>query len=272
MSKAWAEQLLTCKRGGVPLAIVRPAILASTLAEPAAGWLTGLRMADPLVAAMGRSLLHLFPGDPTTNLDLVPCDLAANAVLAALPRRVGFPTARVYQVAGSDKNPLTLGDFGRLCHAALRLHPFRDQTGAPIEPSQIRLVAARKFARTLSRDRRRLALKLAVLERIGFVARARSLRGSLRFLRYAHQLGRAYAPYTERHFRFATEWLDELDRALAPQDRALFPTDVGRLDWTRFLTDVHVPAVRREAGGDGSAEEAADPVGPPPPTLAAAGD
>src|SRR5690606_5139275 len=119
LSKAWAEQLLARRRGSVPIATVRPALLARPLSAPLPGWLTGLRMADPLIVAMGRAALEIFPGDRRSVLDLVPCDLAANAVLAALPRRGETGEPRVYQVAGSARNPLELGVFHDLCHGAL---------------------------------------------------------------------------------------------------------------------------------------------------------
>ena len=249
MSKAWAEQLLARGMGSVPLSIVRPAILASTLAEPEPGWLTGLRMADPLVVAMGRGTLDRFPGDPTAILDLVPCDLAANTVLAALQERGSPRGPHIYQVAGSAKNPLALGEFERICHAALSSDPFHDHHGGRLEPSRVQLVDYPRFQHMLSRQRRKLALKLAVLDGLGGVAKARKLRLSLRFLRYAHVAGRRYAPYTVRHFHFATPESDRLARSLGPEERHLFPMDVGSVDWTRYLTDVHIPAVRREAGG-----------------------
>lgn len=255
MSKAWAEQLLAHRMGSVPLSIVRPAILASTLVEPEPGWLTGLRMADPLVVAMGRGVLDRFPGDPTAILDLVPCDLAANTVLAALPERGAPRGLPIYQVAGSAKNPLALGEFERICHEALSSDPFLDQSGKNLEPSRVQLVDYPRFQRMLSCQRRKVALKLAVLEGVGGVAKARKLRLSLRFIRYAQLVGRRYAPYTVRHFHFATEASDRLARDLCPEERDLFPMDVGTVDWTRYLPDVHIPAVRKEAGGPSDAAE-----------------
>ena len=70
--------------------------------------------------------------------------------------------------------------------------------------------------------------------------------------------GRRYAPYTVRHFHFATPESDRLARSLGPEERHLFPMDVGSVDWTRYLTDVHIPAVRKEAGSasDATALEA----------------
>jgi thioester reductase-like protein len=252
MSKAWAEQLLAHRRGGVPISIVRPAILASTHAEPEPGWLTGLRMADPLIVAMGRASLDVFPGDRAAAIDLVPCDLAVNAILAALPERGERRGPRVYQVAGSARNTLTLGVFHDLCYAALESQPFLDLRGAPVHPSRLQFMPAARFQRSVWRERRGLQLKIAVLERLGLSAKARRMRASMRYLGYANRLGRTYAPYIVRQFRFTTDHLQQLERSLAPDDRAAFPMDVGAVDWSRYVTQVHVPAVRREGSGNGN--------------------
>ena len=260
MSKAWAEQLLVRRRGSVPLSIVRPAIVESTLSEPEPGWLTGLRMTDPLIVAMGRALLDVFPGDRDKVIDLVPCDLVVNAILAALPERGPDAGPRVYQVAGSAKTPLTLGRFHDLCRTALVAEPFRDPEGVPIIPGHMELVDPPRFLRTVSRRRRALTREAAAAARSGREAKRRAARTSGRFLRYALRLGRTYAPYTVSALRFTTDNLDRLERSLSDADRALFPMDVARVDWRHYVQHVHVPAVRREAGEGGAAAAAAAPA------------
>ncbi len=249
MSKAFTEQLLMERRDRVPLNIVRPAILASSMNEPTPGWLTGLRMADPIIASMGRGVLDLFPGDPQAVLDIVPCDLAVNAVLAAIPDRDG-QEPRVYQVATSASNPLELGVLIDECHRALARTPFVDRRGLEIQPTKVRLDGSAQIRVELERRRRWVSVQLAVFARLGWQRRVRILRARLRFLRHAYILARAYAPYTTRHFRFETVALSGLEQSLTAEDRQTFPLDPKRVAWPDYLTRVHVPAVRREAGGE----------------------
>jgi thioester reductase-like protein len=249
MSKAYAEQLLVHRRGDVPLSIVRPAILASSMEEPEPGWLMGLRMTDPIIASMGRGLLDIFPGHDDTVLDVVPCDLAVNAILAALPDGASAEP-KVYHVATSQANPLALADLVATWYQALLERPFVDRQGAELQPTHVRLAEPGQVRLILERRRRWIAVRLAVLERLGRKRRARRLRAELRFLRHAHILGRAYAPYTTRQFRFETRALEALEQSLAPQDRETFAMDPRRVGWTEYLSRVHVPAVRREAGGE----------------------
>ena len=246
MSKAWAEQMLVRRRGEVPLAIVRPAIVESTLSDPRPGWLTGLRMVDPLIVSMGRSVLEVFPGDRDTLIDFVPCDLAVNAILAALPAPGSREEPKVYQAAGSAKNPLTQGRFHDYCREGLEADPFYDAEGSPLEPAHIELVDQERFVRVVSREIHKLQGRIAEAEHLG--RPTRPLRLSLRFLRYALRLGRTYAPYTVHELRFTTDELDRLERSLSEADRFQFPMDVSRVDWRDYVTRVHVPAVRRESG------------------------
>ena len=68
---------------GVPLSVVRPAIVESALRHPYPGWIDGFKMADPLIIAFGRGILPEFPGLPDGVLDVIPVDLVVNAILAA---------------------------------------------------------------------------------------------------------------------------------------------------------------------------------------------
>ena len=119
----------------------------------------------------------------------------------------------------------------------------------------MQLVSYPRFRRMLSHERRRVALKLAVLDELEMAEKSRPLRARLRVLRHAHLLGRWYAPYSTRHFRFASERSDRLGDSLAADEREVFPTDVSHVDWPRYLADVHIPAVRRLSGGSKEASE-----------------
>ena len=73
------------KRNGIPTVIIRPSVIESSLSEPTPGWLDGLRMADPLIVAIGKGRLRSLPLDADVILDLVPVDMVVNALLATIP-------------------------------------------------------------------------------------------------------------------------------------------------------------------------------------------
>jgi nucleoside-diphosphate-sugar epimerase len=63
-TKALGEQALQETKGDVPVSIVRPSIIESSLAEPFPGWIRGFRMAEPVIISYARGLLKEFPGVP----------------------------------------------------------------------------------------------------------------------------------------------------------------------------------------------------------------
>src|SRR5205807_845529 len=81
-TKALGERALLEARGDVPVTIVRPSIIESSLMEPTPGWIRGFRMAEPVIIAYGRGLLSTFPGLPEGIIDVIPVDQVVAAILA----------------------------------------------------------------------------------------------------------------------------------------------------------------------------------------------
>ena len=131
-TKALGEQIVVRVREGRPTTIIRPSIIESSLSEPTPGWLDGLRMADPLIAAIGKGRLRSLPLDPEVVIDLVPVDMVVNVLLASLlrPQLRGEPG--IYQIATGARNPITLGQLYHLILRYFRKNPMLDKAGKPI--------------------------------------------------------------------------------------------------------------------------------------------
>ncbi|MEE8584774.1 MAG: fatty acyl-CoA reductase, partial [Acidobacteriota bacterium] len=71
-TKALGEQVVRREVGDMPTVIMRPSVIESSLSEPSPGWLDGLRMADPLIVAIGKGRLKTLPLNPEVVIDLVP--------------------------------------------------------------------------------------------------------------------------------------------------------------------------------------------------------
>ncbi len=244
-TKSLGEQLLVRDRGDVPLAIVRPAIIESTFTEPVPGWIEGLRMGNPLIVAMGKGKLPEFGGREENILDLVPCDMVANAILAAIPPRGAFDRCDVYQIASSSRNPLTHRELNAAVHKALHEHPLYERGGQPILPKPVKIIPIERFERKLEWKRRALVLLRFVCSRLGLEHRARwaALRiGTIRRLRefFAH-----YGFYASHSPRFLTDKAQALFESLSADDQAKFPFDVACIDWSEYFVERHVPGLRR---------------------------
>src|SRR5690606_13136439 len=111
-TKALGEKALFEQRGDLPVSVVRPAIIESSLAEPSPGWIRGFRMAEPVIISYARGLLKEFPGVPEGIIDVIPVDLVCGAICAAAaagPARNedgSLAPPRIVQSASGSANPL----------------------------------------------------------------------------------------------------------------------------------------------------------------------
>ena len=83
LTKAMAEELLTQRRGDVPLCIVRPSIVSASLRHPSPGWIDSQAAFAAFVAMFGRGMLHSLCAEPNTPCDIVPVDYVADRLLTA---------------------------------------------------------------------------------------------------------------------------------------------------------------------------------------------
>ncbi len=254
LTKALGERLVARRRGAVPVAVVRPAIVESALAQPIPGWIEAVRVADPLLAAYGRGRGREFPGAADVPLELVPVDHVAHVVLAALAelrRGAGGNDVRVYQV-GSSRHPITLGELLAYAREGFARTPLHDEEGAPIAVGQARFVEPERL-------RRRLAARLRRVRRLARLARGSARLGvAERTLEHFLHLFEVYRPYLTRGARYEDEATRGLWERLSPAGKAAFPFDVTAIDWRAYVSRIHVPGLVRFAL---AAESGAPPVG-----------
>ena len=248
-TKALGEQMLVKYRGDQVLAIVRPSIIESSLVDPEPGWITGLKVMDPLVTAYGRGLLPDFPAEKNLVLDLIPVDIVVNATLAAATQAVA-EEVRIYQVATGSENPARLTTLFSSVRDHFLANPLRDRDGRAPTLRQWTYSSVRRFK-----------LKFYLMYLIPVSAqewvldklpealanpRKRRLLASLkvrlkRVLYYAD----IYHPYTHLHCAYETTRTREMFEKMPSAERELFNTDVTRIDWPTYMRDIHIPGLRR---------------------------
>jgi len=249
-TKAMGEQLLVRDRGNVPLVIIRPSIIESSLYEPEPGWLDGLKVADPLIAHYGKGRLPDFPGNPDSILDVIPVDMVVNAIIGALPEAKNGSDAKVFQVATSAENPLTFREIVEMTYEYFKRCPMRDRNGEPIP------VRPWHFPR-LSTFRLRYYLRY----RLPVTAMSWTIR-NLRFINWSSRLKRRistldalservlslvdiYSPYTNLHCTYGIDNTRALFANLSPEDREALRFDVSQIDWRTYVQDIHLPGLKR---------------------------
>ena len=248
-SKALGEQLVLAHRKEVPTVILRPSIIESSLSEPCPGWLDGLRMADPLIAAVGKGRLKSLPLDPDVLLDLVPVDVVVNALLASLPGVARDGGVQVYQVATSSKNPITLGELYDLIFNYFKKYPMLDKKGRPILIRRLRFPNPATFR--LQHRLRSVQLYTAerTLERLSVFETTKKVRRRISAARLTNQklyyYGEIYEPYLNLDCQFRVERTAALFESLRPEEKKRFNFDVTRINWRHYIQNVHIPGVKK---------------------------
>jgi alcohol-forming fatty acyl-CoA reductase len=244
-TKSLAERLVLREREGMPLIILRPAIIESSHREPYPGWIQGSRMADPIIMAFAKGLIREFPGDPESLVDIVPVDHVVNATLAAAVRRPEDP--EVFQVASGDRNPLRYRELYEHVREYFLENPLRDSGGRPIPAPEWGFPGRRAVERRLKAEVVGLNVASKILSRLPEGHMAADLRGRVaraeKRARMSLYYSRIYGPYSTMASAFSTARTKELFDALPPEDRDEFPFDITELDWKDWLQGTHLPAL-----------------------------
>jgi long-chain acyl-CoA synthetase len=253
-TKALGEQMVLRHRGDVPLAIVRPAIIESSLSEPSPGWLDGLRMADPLIAAIGKGRLRSLPLDPDVVLDLVPADMVVNTMLAAIPKLAeeGRGSLAIYQVATGSRNPVTMGRLHELIVGYFEANPMLDRDGEPIRVKPLSFPRPESFRRQYRLKAAPLSAAESTLARLAgwglFADAAQKQRRKIAATRAAidklFYYGELYEPYLNLDCRFEVDETMRLFEWLTPEERRRFNFDVSRVNWRHYI-HVHIAGIKK---------------------------
>ncbi|NKB66868.1 MAG: NAD-dependent epimerase/dehydratase family protein [Candidatus Latescibacteria bacterium] len=260
-TKAMGEQLLVKEHGSVPLVIVRPSVIESSLVDPEPGWISGFKVTDPLVVAFGRGLVPDFPGRADVPMDLVPVDIVINVVLGAATQATAAEV-RVFQAATSGENPMLNATMFRYIKEHFLEHPMLGKDGRAPELPDWSFPSLNKFRAVFHLKylypveyRQRLFKYLP--ERWAPAKKKRMLSAIRTRLKRVLYYTELFSPYTLLDCRFEFKRSRALFESLPPEEQQVFNMDVQRVDWGHYYKDVHLPGLRRhvlkeESAGDAS--------------------
>ena len=256
-TKALGEKALFEQRGDLPVSVVRPAIIESSLAEPSPGWIRGFRMAEPVIISYARGLLKEFPGVPEGVIDVIPVDLVCGAICAtaaAGPAREAdgsLAPPRIVQSASGSANPLHYRRLVDNVRAWFTANPVYDSDGQPIVvpewnfPGRGRVQAQLERARSLL-DKTESALQALPLrgKQAEWAATLEDKREEVeRALTYVE----LYGAYAECEAIYGVSNLLELWDRCDEESKEAFGFDPRVIDWDRYVSEIHLPSVVEHA-------------------------
>ncbi|CAM8967183.1 unnamed protein product [Rhodiola kirilowii] len=245
-TKAMGEMLIGESRGNMPLVIIRPTIVTSTLKEPFPGWIEGVRTIDSLAMAYGKGRMECFLGDPNSTIDLIPADMVVNSIMVAMAAHADRPGETIYQVGSSNRNPLKYSSIPLWGHIYFSQNPWTGRDGKKVIVGKIKILdTMESFHSYMSL---RYILPLKVLE-LANIASCHYLEGfytnTKRKIDVVMRLVELYRPYLFFKAIFDDKNTDKLRVAarnsLDSADVFHFQFDPKTIDWGDYMMNVHFP-------------------------------
>ncbi|KAJ8965743.1 hypothetical protein NQ314_003921 [Rhamnusium bicolor] len=237
-TKALAECWLKENRGDLPLVIVRPSIVLSSINGPLQGWVDNWNGPTGIIAAAGKGLFRTMLCDPNKNADLVPVDMVINLMLVSA-WRVGTTKPKelkIYNCCTGQRKPIKWKDFISLCFKYMRKHPFSEVTWYPDGT-----VTA---SRTLNTINRYLLhwLPAYVMDSVVWIMGGKPI-----MLRIQDKLSKAATCleyFTLQEWHFDDENVRTLVTTLSEVDKKEFCFDVAKIDWEDYIEN-YILGIRR---------------------------
>ncbi|MFZ0800355.1 MAG: SDR family oxidoreductase [Terriglobales bacterium] len=246
-TKSLAESLIAKYGVGLPTAIVRPAIVETSVAKPFRGWNEGINTSASLSYLLGTAFRQL-PSNERKRLDIIPVDaVCAGMTLigAALVERRHDP---LYQLATSVTNPCDMGRSIELTSLGHRRH-YRAQEGLEywLRLRMDAIPVSKERYNRMSAPAQKMIIKS--IQRVMSPlpsAMTKPLAKTERNLERVEKLVELFEPFIlHNEHDFVADNVEKLSQALPPEEKEIFGYDTAGLDWWEYWIDIHIPALRR---------------------------
>lgn len=246
LTKSLAESLIAKRGAGLPFAIVRPAIVETSVAKPFLGWNEGINTSASLSYLLGTYFRQL-PSNEKKRLDIIPVDSVCAGMTLIAAAIIERRHDTVYQLATSVTNPCDMGRSIELTSLAHRKH-YRAQEGLeswlrlrfdaiPVSKSRYNRMSApaqKAIVKSIQRIMSPLPLKKTPLVK------------AERNLERVEKLIELFEPFILlNEHDFAAENIEKLAYALVPEERDQFGFSTRSVDWWEYWINIHIPALRR---------------------------
>lgn len=244
-TKSLAESLIAKYGDGLPIAIVRPAIVETSVAKPFCGWNEGINTSASLSYLLGTFFRQL-PSNERKRLDIIPVDSVCagmTLVAAALVERRHDP---LYQLATSVTNPCDMGRSIELTSLAHRKH-YRAQEGLEywLRLRMDAIAVSKERYNRMSAPAQKMIVK-SIQRIMSPLPMKPPLTKAARNLERVEKLIELFEPFIlHNEHDFIADNIEKLAYALVPEEREQIGYNTAGLDWFEYWVNIHIPALRR---------------------------
>jgi nucleoside-diphosphate-sugar epimerase len=245
-TKSLAESLIARYGDGLPVAVVRPSIVETSVQDPFCGWNEGVNTSAPISYLLGTYFRQL-PSNERKCLDIIPVDLVCRGMTLIGAALIERAHERVYQLATSAVNPCDMRRSVELTGLAHRKH-YRAQDS--LEP-RLRarfdsITVSKERYQNLSAPRQRAVVQAIQRMSAPLPLKRPPLVQIERGLDRVEKLIELYEPFILHNEQiFEAENVELLSEALPVEEREAYGYDVLSIDWWEYWINIHIPALRR---------------------------
>jgi thioester reductase-like protein/phosphoserine phosphatase len=246
LTKSLAESLIVKHGAGLPIAVVRPAIVETSVRKPFLGWNEGINTSASLSYLLGTYFRQL-PSNESKRLDIIPVDAVCDGMTLIAAAVVERRHDQLYQLATSATNPCDMGRSIELTSLGHRKH-YRAQEGLE---SWLRLrfdaisVSKTRYQR-MSAPAQKAIVKSIQRIMSPLPLKKTPLVKAERNLERVEKLIELFEPFILfNEHDFAADKIEKLSHALVEEEREEFGYKARLLDWWDYWINVHIPALRR---------------------------
>lgn len=241
LTKSLAEAIVKREGQGLPVAVMRPSIVAGIRADPVPGWQDNLNGPAGMYVAASAGMLRVMQGNPNAVMDLVPVDHCTSLLIA-----IGWKLGTTYKVGDEPKvyhctsgtlNPCT---WGEQIDYSFRAYRSREPLVVPLIEPSFRFVQNPTLFKTMAFFVHTLPCVLG-----DTMLRATGQKPVLQ--RIFRKLNNAIDAF---HFFISHQWRWDMDNTMqlrkdmAAADRTTFEFDMTIINWPSYIESFFVGARR----------------------------
>ncbi|VAH55531.1 unnamed protein product [Triticum turgidum subsp. durum] len=249
-TKALGEMMIGHLRADIPVVIIRPSIITSTLKEPFPGWTEGIKTIDTIIVGYAKQTLPFFLADLDLIMDVIPGDMVVNAMMVSMSAHSEDQQAHIiYHVTSSLRNPApyaVLSDSGH--RYFFDNPPCTGRNGEFVQLKKMRFFSTVERLIMYMTIKYKLPLEMLHLANILlWGVFSRHYNEARRKYRFVMQLIELYAPYALFKGCFDDMNSQKLRMAMNKHQNInvayCFDFDPKSLDWDDYFYSVHIPGV-----------------------------
>ncbi|CAN1158036.1 Alcohol-forming fatty acyl-CoA reductase [Linum perenne] len=250
-TKAMGEMIVLNSKGDIPLVIMRPTIITSTLKHPFPGWIEGARTIDAFIVNYAKGRVKMLVYGPQVILDLIPADIVVNAIIVAMGMAVAVANKNldlIYHLGSSRNNPIKVSDVHRIVVTFFKKNPWTDRrNGKVVRPKKITTFSSITSFRIYKTIHFQLPLKVlgmwnAMLcnkYQVRYMDSCRKFKFGMRFIGYYKHYLLCKAVFDDTNLKKLVKWTSEN----GDDEREQLNLDTGSIDWEDYLMNTHIPGL-----------------------------